>query len=140
VYVLHAGESVFRLQFLPDGRRLLVGLQSAQGMAAFEVWTLPDGARLALPPLRVRVLLSQDCTYAVVVYPDGECCYAAWDGGLFSMRTADGAPRPLSEGVRAHADALEDAGCAHAELLAHCRRPGERVRGCWAVDLVLGRG
>ena len=40
------------------------------------------------------------------------------------------------------ADALEDAGCADAEVLAHCRLPGRHVRGCWVVDLLLdgGRG
>ena len=37
------------------------------------------------------------------------------------------------------ADALEDAGCTDAELLGHLRSPGPHVRGCWAVDLVLGR-
>ncbi len=37
------------------------------------------------------------------------------------------------------ADALEDAGCDSADILNHCRQPGEHVRGCWAVDLVLGR-
>jgi hypothetical protein len=37
-------------------------------------------------------------------------------------------------------DALEDAGCAEAALLEHCRRPGGHVRGCWALDLVLGKG
>ncbi len=37
------------------------------------------------------------------------------------------------------ADALEEAGCADAELLAHLRGPGPHVRGCWAVDLVLGK-
>jgi len=37
------------------------------------------------------------------------------------------------------ADALEEAGCTSAELLSHCRQPGEHVRGCWAVDLVLGK-
>jgi hypothetical protein len=36
------------------------------------------------------------------------------------------------------ADALEEAGCADADILAHCRQPGEHVRGCWAVDLLLG--
>jgi hypothetical protein len=36
------------------------------------------------------------------------------------------------------ADALEDAGCADADLLGHCRSPGPHVRGCWAVDLLLG--
>ncbi len=37
------------------------------------------------------------------------------------------------------ADALEDAGCDGAELLAHCRAGGVHVRGCWAVDLVVGK-
>jgi hypothetical protein len=37
------------------------------------------------------------------------------------------------------ADALEDAGCADADLLAHCRGRGPHVRGCWAVDLVFGK-
>jgi hypothetical protein len=37
------------------------------------------------------------------------------------------------------ADALEDAGCTNADLLDHCRGPGPHVRGCWAVDLLLGK-
>ena len=37
------------------------------------------------------------------------------------------------------ADALEEAGCVNADLLLHCRQPGEHVRGCWAVDMVLGK-
>lgn len=39
------------------------------------------------------------------------------------------------------ADALQDAGCEDAEILGHCRTPGlSHFRGCWAIDLVLGRG
>ena len=37
------------------------------------------------------------------------------------------------------ADALQDAGCDSDEVLNHCRQPGEHVRGCWVIDLVLGR-
>jgi hypothetical protein len=37
------------------------------------------------------------------------------------------------------ADALEDAGCDSADILNHCRQPGEHVRGCWVVDLLLGK-
>jgi len=37
------------------------------------------------------------------------------------------------------ADALEEAGCADAELLAHLRSPGPHVRGCFALDAVLGK-
>ncbi len=38
------------------------------------------------------------------------------------------------------ADALEEAGCADDDILGHLRSAGPHVRGCWAVDLVLGRG
>jgi hypothetical protein len=37
------------------------------------------------------------------------------------------------------ADALEDEGCQAVELLAHLRGPGPHARGCWAVDLALGK-
>jgi len=37
------------------------------------------------------------------------------------------------------ADALEEAGCHDAGILSHCRSEGPHVRGCWAVDLVLGK-
>jgi hypothetical protein len=37
------------------------------------------------------------------------------------------------------ADALEEAGCANADVLGHLRGPGPHVRGCWPVDLCLGK-
>jgi hypothetical protein len=37
------------------------------------------------------------------------------------------------------ADALEDAGCTEQAILDHCRQPGDHVRGCWVVDLLLGK-
>jgi hypothetical protein len=37
------------------------------------------------------------------------------------------------------ADALEEAGCTNANILNHCRQPGEHVRGCWVVDAILGK-
>jgi hypothetical protein len=37
------------------------------------------------------------------------------------------------------ADALEDAGCTDADLLGHLRGGGPHVRGCWAVDALLGK-
>ena len=37
------------------------------------------------------------------------------------------------------ADALQDAGCEDADILDHCRGAGPHVRGCWIVDLVLGK-
>jgi hypothetical protein len=37
------------------------------------------------------------------------------------------------------ADALMDAGCNDDQILGHCRSDGPHVRGCWVVDLVLGK-
>jgi hypothetical protein len=37
------------------------------------------------------------------------------------------------------ADALEEAGCTDQAILDHLRSPGPHVRGCWAVDLLLGK-
>jgi Nucleotidyl transferase AbiEii toxin, Type IV TA system len=37
------------------------------------------------------------------------------------------------------ADALEEAGCERAELLAHCRACGPHRHGCWALDFLLNR-
>jgi hypothetical protein len=36
-------------------------------------------------------------------------------------------------------DALEEAGCDGAVILSHCREAGAHVRGCWVVDLLLGK-
>jgi hypothetical protein len=37
------------------------------------------------------------------------------------------------------ADALDDAGCTDLDILAHCRDGGPHVRGCWVLDLLLGK-
>jgi hypothetical protein len=37
------------------------------------------------------------------------------------------------------ADALEEAGCTDPVILTHLRGPGPHVRGCWALDLALGK-
>jgi hypothetical protein len=74
-------------------------------------------------------------------------------GNLFRRVTVDAAWRIPTVVTLAHtvydersfdrlpdlADALEKAGCHDAEVLAYCRQPREHVRGCWVVDLILGR-
>jgi hypothetical protein len=37
-------------------------------------------------------------------------------------------------------DALEEAGCDNDDILSHLRGPGPHVRGCWVVDMLLGKG
>jgi len=62
-----------------------------------------------------------------------------WDDGtvvrlaqaIYSARRFDDLP--------VLADALEEAGCNDADILAHCRAVGPHVRGCWVIDLLLGK-
>jgi WD40 repeat protein len=103
--VLQADNSVIRLQFLPDGRRLLAWVLTGQEVVSFDIWTLPDGGRVRLPLQRLNVYTWRNSGLegnAVAVHPTGEWCYLAWGGQLSSFRTADGSPRPVPEGVTAH--------------------------------------
>jgi hypothetical protein len=72
--------------------------------------------------------------------------WRSWNGGA-AVRMAQAAydERQLPSGeldparLAVLADALEEADCSEAELLDHLRGPGPHVRGCWAVDLLLGK-
>jgi hypothetical protein len=63
-----------------------------------------------------------------------------WGGGTIAKLAATIYAERAFDRLPVLADALEDAGCTDAEILGHCRSGGEHVRGCWAVDLLLGRG
>jgi hypothetical protein len=70
----------------------------------------------------------------------------AWnDGAVRKMAQAAYDQRAMPSGhldaarLAVSADALEDAGCGQAEILAHLRCPGPHVRGCWVIDLLLGK-
>jgi hypothetical protein len=70
----------------------------------------------------------------------------AWNDALV-VRIAQAAyeERQLPEGTLDNgrlavlADALEEAGCTDADILGHCRGAGPHVRGCWPLDLILGK-
>jgi hypothetical protein len=65
--------------------------------------------------------------------------WLAWEGGtlgnlargIYDQRDFDQLP--------ILGDALEEAGCTNPDILGHLRGPGPHVRGCWAVDLLLGK-
>jgi hypothetical protein len=78
--------------------------------------------------------------------PAVDPAWLAWQGGVVGrLARAAYEERRLPEGtldparLALVADALEDAGCADAELLGHLRSAGPHVRGCRAVDLMTGR-
>jgi hypothetical protein len=73
--------------------------------------------------------------------------WLAWNGGTV-VRLAQAAyeERALPEGrldnarLAVVADALEEAACTETEVLRHLREQGGvHVRGCWCVDLILGK-
>jgi hypothetical protein len=69
-----------------------------------------------------------------------------WNGGTVARLAREayedrilpsGLLKPVRLGVLA--DAMEEAG-VDADVVGHLRGPGPHVRGCWAVDLLLGKG
>ena len=78
--------------------------------------------------------------------PAIDSAWRTWNIGLI-LKLAESAYRdrimpqvtfdPEKLGVLA--DALEKAGCADPRILEHLREAGPHVRGCWVVDLLLGK-
>jgi hypothetical protein len=65
--------------------------------------------------------------------------WLTWHGGLLvSMAQKMYDSRDFSD-MPVLADALEEAGCTNPDILAHCRGSETHVRGCWIVDLLLGK-
>jgi hypothetical protein len=69
----------------------------------------------------------------------------AWGGGSV-VRVAESAyDRRLATGqfdparLAVLTDVLTDAGCVDVTILTHLRGEGLHMRGCWVVDLLLGR-
>ena len=104
--------------------------------------SLPANAWLQPIPSSVQTILSQQVSYLrdifgnpfrPVVFPKSWRTEAAVGLALRMYDDRDFAAMPIL------ADALEEAGCDDADILTHCREPGVHVRGCWVVDLVLGK-
>ncbi len=72
--------------------------------------------------------------------PQGNIAWLAWEGGMLPKLARAVYEERAFDRLAVLADALEDAGCADPALLGHLRGPGEHVRGCWAVDLLLEKG
>jgi hypothetical protein len=72
-------------------------------------------------------------------------CLAWNEAVVVQLAQAAYEERHMSEGTLDNtrllilADALEEAGCTDADILGHLRGPGPHVRGCWVVDLCLGK-
>lgn len=65
--------------------------------------------------------------------------WLAWHGDLLVSMARQMYDSRDFTGMVVLADALEEAGCQDQDILSHCRAKGEHVRGCWVVDLLLGK-
>jgi hypothetical protein len=107
---------------------------SSQGASEGEV-AAAVGAESAAQTALVRDIFGNP--FRPAPFPDPS--WQAWkDGAVVKMAQAVYDDRAFDR-LPVLADALEEAGCAQADLLAHCRQPGLHVRGCWVVDLLLGK-
>lgn len=128
-----AYEAAFRFQrFDGDNWRWVADteVKEANGYAVLAAFTTAQAENCAL----IRDLFGNPfrpphIDPTVLRWNDGTVVKVAQ--GIFKERAFDRLP--------ILADALEDAGCQDAAILAHCREPGEHVRGCWVVDLLTGR-
>jgi hypothetical protein len=65
--------------------------------------------------------------------------WLTWNGGTVAKLARTVYDERAYERLPILADALEEAGCTDATMLGHCRGPGQHVRGCWVLDLLLGK-
>ncbi len=72
--------------------------------------------------------------------PAVDPAWLAWEGGTVSRLAGSVYEGRTFDQLPILGDALEEAGCTDADMLAHCRQhPGAHVRGCWVIDLLLGK-
>jgi hypothetical protein len=131
-------------------------LEAADGVAGwldkedFEVYSLIDPNQTIVPELNPQTsdenadLRLPDWQAAMLCQGLGRPLPAV--DSIARSRTADAIG--LAKSIRSTnsfevlpilADALQDAGCDNADVLNHCRGGSPHVRGCWVVDLVLGK-
>src|SRR5262249_5037694 len=111
------------------------------------VWNADTGECLLHDPDTRPTRYHRSAKTFLTVLPDGEFRLSKLVGRPFAWRSE--AVLHVAQGIAAAgafnelpylADALEEAGCDDAALLAHCRNPGPHGRECWAVDRILDAG
>lgn len=131
-----------QLKDVPPGVHPMDWLQALQDS--------PDGQRQeeAEQELRTTTRLTEKARQATLLRDvfgnpfrpaHAEPAWLTWnDGTVVRMAKAIHDERRFDE-LPMLGDALEDAGCTDADILTHCRGPGPHVRGCWVVDLLVGK-
>jgi hypothetical protein len=137
--------------FTTSGSRPFIGPANYQALRAAVAQSRSPDPRFSFNP-------KEHSPDWVAAYEDEEVCQAAIVRDVFGnpFRPVAVDPQWLTSDVLALArgiyeerafdrmpilaDALQDAGCDSDDVLTHCRdASAPHVRGCWVVDLVLGK-
>jgi hypothetical protein len=155
--------TVEEVERLAEGSADSAGLATVRGRASLEVellaceegfgaaWWATEELPMAMPRWQdemapqadlLRDIFGNPFRPALPLSPD----VLAWNGGTVScLAESIYEKRWMLEGtldsarLALLADALLDAGCENEQLLAHLRTQRPHVRGCWVLDLILGK-
>lgn len=142
-----------------DVRHALAHAAQVEHLQCFDVNTIatllahsrnPTTVHLSLAPsvaeTRIQCALLRDIAGNPFQPATLDADWLAWGTGkLVTLAHAAYQERALPSGeldgrhLAVLADALEEAGCTNHDIVAHLRSPGPHVRGCWVVDLLLGK-
>jgi hypothetical protein len=136
------GGDVLRVRPESEPHRLLCVTENICPHGGYLGRAKPGVARAAVECAIKHGWLTTRPAIRVVAFGDPPACVCLQHQWLTSTVIA------LAQGIRDEsafdrmpilADALQDAGCANEDILNHCRSAGPHVRGCWVVDLLLGK-
>ncbi len=89
--------------------------------------------------LGTHLVLLRDCLGNPFRPVSLNTAWLAWNDGVVRKLTQSIYDEQAFERMPILADALEEAGCTSTDILHHSRHHAEHARGCWVVDLILGK-
>jgi hypothetical protein len=110
----------------------------AVGELALRTKVLPERVRHVVAERLLQSALLR-CIFGPFRPVAPEAVWLAWNDGTIPKLAQAIYEERAFDRLPILADALEEAGCDNAAVLAHCREPGVHDRGCWVIDLLLGR-
>jgi hypothetical protein len=134
------GENVYGLLV----RQISDGIIYAKGAAAVPPgrWGAKDGEAALIREGGRERLVHCDlirCIFGNPFHPARlDVGWLTWNGGTIRSLAGTIDEASAFDRLPVLADALEEAGCDHPEMLAHCRGGGLHAHGCWVLDLLLG--
>lgn len=120
-----------------DGLATEIDLLAARGEVGRPLWTFVLGPTTRSEQRQAQADLLRDLFKPQLPFLDR--AWVIWNDGLVRKLAQAIYDDRGFDRLPILADALEEAGCTNQDILGHWRSEGEHVRGCWAVDLVLGK-